>query len=176
MEGEGILPHEAGGDGIAAGELLEALLVLLGVLVGFGSADEALSDELGGSGGMAVVAAGHEGVHAGLEAVVAKEVEYGLDKDAFAVLPGAEEEEQLVFPYAAGEGVSTEGLQELFHLGITASPCLKTVLRAARRFISRPAAKGLGDHVLAVEQRVALAELSGLKVDHAVGRSAQPGI
>ena len=55
VDGEEVLPQEAGVDGVAAGELLEALLAPLVVLVGSCGTDVTLADKLGEFGGMAVV-------------------------------------------------------------------------------------------------------------------------
>ena len=105
-EVEEVLPHEPGGDLVAAGECFDLGFVPAPAFLSFLCNDQAGAVELGEIGRVAFGIAGEERRHIGDGGVVAEDGGDGIDERAFAVGAGAVGEDEDVFGGEAGAAVA----------------------------------------------------------------------
>ena len=117
-EVEEVLPHEAGGDPVAAGQRLDLGLVPAAALLRFLRDDQARAAQLGQVGRVALGVAGDEGAHVGDGGVVAEDAGDGVDEGALAVGAGAIGEDEGVLGREAGAAIADVALQEALQLGV----------------------------------------------------------
>ena len=111
-EVEEVLPHEPGGNLVAAGQCLDLGFVPTPAFLGFLSDDQAGTVELCQVGRVMLGVAGDEGRHIGDGGVVAENGGDGIDEGAFAVGAGAVGEDEDVFADLAAAAISDVAFQK----------------------------------------------------------------
>jgi hypothetical protein len=117
-EVEKILPHESGGELVAAGQTFDFYFIPASALLGFLRDNETRSSELGNISGMPFIMSDKKCVHIGDGGVVAKDLSQRIYKCAFAVCALAVSECENVFVNEAGRTVSDVALQEFLQFNI----------------------------------------------------------
>jgi hypothetical protein len=113
-EVEKILPHETGGELVAAGQTFDFYFIPASALLGFLCNNETCPAELGDIARVSFVVGDKKGVHISDGGVVAKDLGQRIDKRAFAVCALAVSKYENVFVDEAGATIADVALQEFF--------------------------------------------------------------
>ena len=124
-EVEKVLPHEARGDLVAAGERLDLGLVPPPASLRFLRHHQPRAAQLGQIGRVVFDLAGDECRHVGHGRVVAEYLGDGVDEGRLAVGPGAVRKHENMLAGEAGAAISEVALQKPLQLGVAVGDALE---------------------------------------------------
>ena len=164
LEVEVVLPHEARGDPVAAGQRLDLGFVPAAAFLRLLRNDQACAVQLGQVGRVSLVAAGEKSVHVGDGGVIAKYFGNGVEKRPLAVCAGAVGKHEFVLDRKAGAAVADIALQEVLQLGVVVGDARKKLRpQRVRRAGRRCRAGGLLGEVVERVRRATCCRCAGRK-------------
>lgn len=167
---EEVLPHEARGHLVAAGQRFDARLGPAAALLGLDGAHQAGAAQHGELGRVPLDCAVGEGLDRRRSGVVAEDTGYGVDEDALAVGAGAVGEGEDLLVCAPGEHVAAQPPEVADELGVAAGDAVQEGV--PRRRGGGAIGRDSRDLRQAVGGIVRSAE-AGLQMDHARRRVEQ---